>query len=76
MVTKISRIGSLPHFLTLGAPLRALRARELSKKSSIRFEKLISSEHLHFFVHVFDNQDPISKLHSSLFSLHGLLMSS
>ena len=76
VITKFSRMGSLPHFFTHGAPLRALRARELSKKSSIRFEKLISSEHLHFFVYVFDNQDPISKLHSSLFSLHGLLMSS
>ena len=33
VVTKISRIGSLPHFLTLGAPLRALRARELRYKT-------------------------------------------
>ena len=28
-ITKFSRMGSLPHFLTHGAPLRALRAREL-----------------------------------------------
>jgi len=29
VITKFSRLGSLPHFLTHGAPLRALRAREL-----------------------------------------------
>ena len=29
VITKFSRMGSLPHFLTHGAPLRALRAREL-----------------------------------------------
>ena len=28
-ITKFSRMGSLPHFLTYGASLRALRAREL-----------------------------------------------
>ena len=28
-ITKFSRMGSLPHFLSYGAPLRALRAREL-----------------------------------------------
>ena len=28
VITKFSRIGSLPHFFTHGAPLRALRARE------------------------------------------------
>ena len=29
VITKFSRMGSLPHFLTHGAPLRVLRAREL-----------------------------------------------
>ena len=29
VITKFSRMGSLPHFLTHGAPLRALRARDL-----------------------------------------------
>ena len=29
VITKFSRMGSLLHFLTLDAPLRALRAREL-----------------------------------------------
>ena len=29
VITKFSRMGSLPHFVTHGAPLRALRAREL-----------------------------------------------
>ena len=29
VITKLSRMGSLPHFFTHGAPLRALRAREL-----------------------------------------------
>ena len=29
VITKFSRMGSLPHFFTHGAPLRALRAREL-----------------------------------------------
>ena len=29
VITKFSRMGSLLHFLTHGAPLRALRAREL-----------------------------------------------
>ena len=29
VITKFSRMGSLPHFLTHGAPPRALRAREL-----------------------------------------------
>ena len=29
VITKFSRMDSLPHFLTHGAPLRALRAREL-----------------------------------------------
>ena len=31
-ITKFSRMGSLPHLLTHGAPLRALRARELRWK--------------------------------------------
>ena len=29
VITKFSRMGSLPHFFILGASLRALRAREL-----------------------------------------------
>ena len=29
VITKFSRMGSLPHFFTQGAPLRALRARQL-----------------------------------------------
>ena len=29
VIAKFSRMGSLPHFLTHGAPLRAVRAREL-----------------------------------------------
>ena len=29
VITKFSRMGSLQHFFTHGAPLRALRAREL-----------------------------------------------
>ena len=29
VITKFSQMGRLPHFLTHGAPLRALRAREL-----------------------------------------------
>ena len=28
-ITKFSRMATLPHFLTYGVPLRALRAREL-----------------------------------------------
>ena len=31
VITKFPRMGSLPHFLTHGAPLRALRARDLRK---------------------------------------------
>ena len=30
VMTKFSRMGSLPHFITQGAPLRPLRARESS----------------------------------------------
>ena len=33
VITKFSRMGSLPHFLTYGAPLRVLRARESSAKN-------------------------------------------
>ena len=29
VITKFSRMGSLPHFVTHGAPLRALRSQEL-----------------------------------------------
>ena len=32
VITKISRVYSLPYFLTYGAPLRMLRARESSAK--------------------------------------------
>ena len=34
MIAKFSRTGSLPHFLTHGALLRALRARELREKDA------------------------------------------
>ena len=34
-ITKFSRMGSLPHFLTRGAPLRASRARAPLKTSSL-----------------------------------------
>ena len=30
VISKFSWMGSLPHFITRGAPLRALRARELA----------------------------------------------
>ena len=33
VITKFSRMGRLPHFLTHGAPLGALRARELRYKA-------------------------------------------
>ena len=33
VITKFSRMGSLPHFFTHGAPLRALRARDLRYNS-------------------------------------------
>ena len=32
VITKFSRVDSLPNFVTHGAPLRALRARELRYK--------------------------------------------
>ena len=35
VITKFSRMGSLPHFLIHGAPLRALRARELRCKGHV-----------------------------------------
>ena len=35
VITKFSRIGSLPQFVTYGAPLRVLRARELRYDSVI-----------------------------------------
>ena len=34
VITKFSRMGSLPYFLTNGAPLRALRLRELRYKKN------------------------------------------
>ena len=34
-ITKFSRMGSLPHFLTHGGPLRASRATALLKTSSL-----------------------------------------
>ena len=37
VITKFSRVGSLPHFLTHGAPLRVLRVRELHYKGLLRF---------------------------------------
>ena len=37
VITKFSRMGSLPHFFTHSAPLRALRARELRYKECILF---------------------------------------
>ena len=40
VIIKFSRMGSLPHFLTRGAPLSALRARELLYKT--RFKALNS----------------------------------
>ena len=42
VITKFSRMGRLPHFLTHGAPLRAFRARELRYKElpvSVEFTK-------------------------------------
>ena len=39
VITKFSWMGSLPHFLTRGAPLRALRARELARESGSSHEK-------------------------------------
>jgi len=52
VITKFSRMGSLPHFLTHGAPLRALRARELRYENVylIRGKELanniLSTDHL------------------------------
>ena len=42
VITKFSRMGSLPHFVTHGAPLRASRARAplLNSKESLAFVKL------------------------------------
>ena len=37
VITKVYRMGSLPHFLTHGAPLRAVRARELRYYASHSF---------------------------------------
>ena len=42
VITKFSRMGSLPYFLTHGAPLRALRAREL------RYKRFRSSAEISF----------------------------
>ena len=41
VITKISRMGSLPHFSTHDAPLRASRARALLKKAAWRFFETI-----------------------------------
>ena len=41
VIANFSRMGSLPHFLTHGAPPRALRARELRYKVN---ERLVSKE--------------------------------
>ena len=45
VITKFSRMGSLLHFLTHGAPLRALRARELSYYLLIYFYKRCNMSH-------------------------------
>ena len=37
VITKFSRMGSLSHFLTHGAPLRSIRARELRYYASHSF---------------------------------------
>ena len=42
---KFSQMGSLPHFLTHGAPLRALRARELSYYQNLLSHQLESAVH-------------------------------
>ena len=38
VITKFSRTGSLPHFLTHGAPLLAFRARKLRYKISVSLQ--------------------------------------
>ena len=54
VITKFSRMGSLPHFFTHGAPLRALRARELRDdvtcpfKASGLFTSIITHEDINF----------------------------
>ena len=40
VITKFSRMGSLPNFVTHGAPLRALRARESSAINE--FQELVA----------------------------------
>ena len=42
VITKFSRMGRLPYFLTHGATLRALRARELRYKTLTRTTDTIS----------------------------------
>ena len=42
VITKFSRMSSLPHFFTHGAPLRALRRREL-RYNAIELIFLVSS---------------------------------
>ena len=44
VITKFSRMGSLPHFLTHGAPLRGLRARELRYENLATSPKLLDTE--------------------------------
>ena len=39
VITKFSQMDSLPKFVTLGAPLRALRARESSANNNILLNK-------------------------------------
>ena len=40
VITKFSRMDSLPNFVTHGAPLRALRARELRYEYNVCFCKI------------------------------------
>ena len=45
VITKFSRMGSLPHFVTHGAPLRASRARAPLLDISVDFDLQNSSDH-------------------------------
>ena len=52
VITKFSRMGSLPHFFTHGAPLRELRAGELRYHSHYSVTKRINvytADHFHPF---------------------------
>ena len=54
VITKFSRMGSLPHFLTHGALLRALRARELRYNLPANGEELYSQAKIETIIHVCD----------------------